>query len=102
MPDNAPTPLSHSVLGIFAWVWDALAFPLMQSCAVELVNIFADDPLQMAFIHNHHMNRLHMAFAFGARTGVRNTSIPRSLVTRVKHCPYFPSLSRIRKRSPSS
>lgn len=55
MLDNVPTPLAHSVLVIFAWVWNALADPLMRSRAVEVVCIFADGPLQMAFVQDQHM-----------------------------------------------
>jgi hypothetical protein len=44
------SPFPASV--IFAWVWNALPYPLMRPDAIEVVNIFADNTIRMTFIQD--------------------------------------------------
>jgi hypothetical protein len=55
MTDNATTPLPHAASVIFAWVWDALPYSLMRSRVVEISDIFANDPMKVAFIQDQHV-----------------------------------------------
>ncbi len=93
---------------LFRCIGDGLPYPLMRPCLVKVRTIRPEHAPQLALDQDEEVVKvltpdaaeesLTMAFARGARMGIRSTSIRLPAATRANCAPNLPSLSRIRNR----